>query len=502
MTRYEIQGCRAVVTGLLASLTLSGCLMNDSSDSADADPPAGDDTNSAPSIAGSPPRIIKVGVSYSLTPQAADPDDDSLTFSIANRPGWLTFDSADGSITGVPLLGAEGTYNDIEISVSDGQLSTSLQAFSITVEPSTAPNMPPEISGTPPSSVIVGQSYSFTPSASDPDGDALTFGVQNLPAWASFNDQTGRLFGTPQAGDVGAYANIAITVTDGQTTSSLPAFTIGVIAANATPSISGTPANAVVAGNTYSFVPTASDPNGDPLTFSVQNLPGWAAFDSATGEVSGTPQVADIGAYNGITLSVSDGTLSASLPAFTINVVATNSAPQISGTPATAVNVGQNYAFTPTASDPDGNNLTFSIQNRPSWAQFDTATGTLSGVPSAGDAGNYTGISISVSDGDLSASLPNFSIMVNQIALGSATLTWTPPTQNTDGSPLTDLAGYRIYYGTSPGNYSNTAAVSNPGVASFVVDGLTQGTWYFVTTSINTSGIESAYSNEATKTVN
>lgn len=502
MTRHEIQAYRTFVTGLLASLTLSGCLMNDSAESTDPADPGSNDTNRAPSIAGSPPRVIRVGVAYSFTPQATDPDADTLTFSIANRPNWLTFDSTDGSVAGVPLLGNEGTYNDIEISVSDGEMSANLQAFSITVEPNTAPNMPPEISGTPPSSVNAGGNYSFMPAASDPDGDALTFGIQNLPAWASFNDQSGRLSGTPQAGDVGAYANIAITVTDGLTTASLPAFTITVIAGNSTPTISGTPSGSIVAGNAYSFVPTASDPNGDTITFSVQNLPGWAAFDPATGELSGTPQMGDVGGYAGIVISASDGALSASLPAFTIDVIASNSAPQISGSPATAVNVGQNYAFTPTASDADGDTLNFSIQNRPAWAQFDTATGALTGTPAAGDAGSYANIAISVSDGNLSASLPAFSITVNQIALGSATLTWTPPTQNTDGTPLTDLAGYRIYYGTSPGNYPNTAAVNNPGVASFVVDGLAPGTWYFVSTTINGAGIESAYSNVATKTVN
>jgi hypothetical protein len=258
----------------------------------------------------------------------------------------------------------------------------------------------------------------------------------------------------------------------------------------------------VTAGTAYSFVPTASDPNNDPITFSVQNLPNWASFSTVTGELSGTPQASDVGIHGGIAISVSDGTNSSSLPAFSINVVAANSPPQISGSPAPSVNVGQSYSFTPTVSDPDGGNMTFSIQNRPNWATFSSSTGQLSGTPQAGDEGSYSNISISVSDGNLSDTLPGFTITVNQISLGSATLSWTPPTEHTDGSALMDLDGFRIYYGTSLGNYPNQITINNPGITSYVVEDLTPDTWYFVMTSFDTSNMESDFSNVATKTIN
>ncbi len=163
--------------------------------------------------------------------------------------------------------------------------------------------------------------------------------------------------------------------------------------------------------------------------------------------------------------------------------------------------VGQSYSFTPTASDPDGDNLTFSIQNMPPWAQFNTASGALSGTPQAGDAGSYANISISVSDGNLGDTLPQFTITVNQVSLGSVTLNWTPPTQNTDGSVLTNLAGFKIYYGTSPDNYPNQITINNPGITTAVVENLTPNTWYFVSTSFNSSGMESDFSNMATRTI-
>jgi hypothetical protein len=75
---------------------------------------------------------------------------------------------------------------------------------------------------------------------------------------------------------------------------------------------------------------------------------------------------------------------------------------------------------------------------------------------------------------------------------GVATLDWLPPTQNSDGTILTNLAGYTVYYGTDRNNLSQSVKVSNPGLASYTVTGLTSGTWYFSVTSYSADGVESA----------
>ena len=82
------------------------------------------------------------------------------------------------------------------------------------------------------------------------------------------------------------------------------------------------------------------------------------------------PTAAQAGSYPNVSISVTDGAAQDSLPPFTIVVSAPNRPPVISGSPATSVTVGQAYSFTPTASDPDGQALSFSIANRPSWATF------------------------------------------------------------------------------------------------------------------------------------
>jgi hypothetical protein len=276
---------------------------------------------------------------------------------------------------------------------------------------------------------------------------------------------------------------------------------------NAAPTIGGRPHSSAIAGIAYEFVPQAVDPEGQALTFSVTGRPAWASFDALTGRLWGTPTGSDVGTHGGIVISVSDGVASATLATFSIQVTAGttsapgNQAPTISGTPDGAATIGQAYGFTPTASDPDGQALTFSIVNRPSWASFNTSTGRLGGTPTSADVGTYSGIVISVSDGSASASLPSFTLAIQQVQTGSATISWTPPTTNTDNSPLTNLSGYRIYYGTNASNLTQALDLPNPGISSGVVENLAAGKWYFAVTSYNSSNVESERSNVTSKTI-
>src|SRR5262249_22450579 len=165
------------------------------------------------------------------------------------------------------------------------------------------------------------------------------------------------------------------------------------------------PGTTGVVGVAYTFQPSASDAKASTLTSAITGKPSWAAFDTSTGKLSGTPAAVDVGASSAIVISVSDGTEIASLPAFTITVshVAPPPPPTIAGTPGTHATVGKTYMFRPSASDASGAKLTFSIAAKPTWAAFDKSTGQLSGMPGTGNVGTDPGIVISVSDGSSSA---------------------------------------------------------------------------------------------------
>ncbi len=124
------------------------------------------------------------------------------------------------------------------------------------------------------------------------------------------------------------------------------------------PTIDGLPTFSLMESENYRFTPTASDRNCDTLTFSISGQPSWATFNAADGTLSGKPPVGSARSYQGVSISVSDGTYTASLPAFTITVYG-NAAPVLSGTPPGKVASGQRYDFVPIAFDPDGQTAEF-----------------------------------------------------------------------------------------------------------------------------------------------
>jgi gliding motility-associated-like protein len=375
----------------------------------------------------------------------------SLSPTIANRVVTLTSIQDNG-----------GTAN--------GGVDTSTLNVSATVT-IVAVNNAPVISGTPATSVSQDQAYSFIPTASDVDvNDVLTFSIVNKPTWANFNTATGALTGTPTNANVGTTTGIVISVSDGALSADLPVFNLTVININDAPTISGVPATSVDQDATYSFTPTASDIDvGDILTFSIINKPTWASFNTATGALTGTPTKADVGVNSGIVISVSDGILNASLPAFNLTVEPVNYPPTITGSAATSVKPGEMYSFQPSAGDVDGDQLTFSITNKPSWANFNPATGALSGTPLRSNEGVYNNIVISVTDGTASVSLPAFAIEVKSAPMITG-ISFTGGNFVYDGTAKslaisgTLPAGVTVTYSnnakTAAGSYTVTANIS------------------------------------------
>jgi hypothetical protein len=84
---------------------------------------------------------------------------------------------------------------------------------------------------------------------------------------------------------------------------------------------------------------------------------------------------------------------------------------------------------------------------------------------------------------------------------GNATLSWEAPTTDTNGAPLTDLVGYRVYYGTSANDLTDTIQLTSVGIQTYVIDNLAPGTWYFAVAAVASTGVESALSNVVSKTI-
>lgn len=284
----------------------------------------------------------------------------------------------------------------------------------------------------------------------------------------------------------------------------------------AAPTIAGSPKTTFGTNSWYMFLPDANDPavKKSQLRYSIVNKPAWALFSVYSGRLEGaTP--AQAGTYSNIRITVKSKTGSATLPPFSIQIhkkgasgdsgggSGSNRAPTVSGTPASSITAGSAYSFRPSGSDPEGRALTWSISNRPSWASFNTSSGALTGTPSASNVGTYSNVTISASDGTNRTSLRAFNIAVTSAGsnAGSATLSWTPPTSTTSGSSLSNLAGYRIYYGTSASNLSRTVEVDNAGLTRYVVSDLAPATYYFSVRAYTSGGSESGPSNVVSKVI-
>jgi hypothetical protein len=100
-----------------------------------------------------------------------------------------------------------------------------------------------------------------------------------------------------------------------------------------------------------------------------------------------------------------------------------------------------------------------------------------------------------------SGSADNTALPSSSSSAGAVTLSWLPPTTNTNGTTLTDLAGYRIYYGQSPTAMTEVIDISNAGLTAYMVENLAAGTWYFAVKAVTTTGIESSLSNVASTTI-
>jgi hypothetical protein len=171
----------------------------------------------------------------------------------------------------------------------------------------------------------------------------------------------------------------------------------------------------------------------------------------------------------------------------------------ISATPSRAI-VGHPYTLQPSVSNASGTQ-SFSATNLPAWLTINASSGLISGTPVAGDVGVDSNIVITVSAGGATASTTALSITVSQPASGNATVSWTIPTENADGTALTDLSGFVLLYGQSPVDLSQQVAITDATTTSYTLQNLPGGTWFFAIVSVNSAGVQSSPTNVASITI-
>ncbi|MGB0848891.1 MAG: putative Ig domain-containing protein [Thiolinea sp.] len=256
--------------------------------------------------------------------------------------------------------------------------------FAVAISSVATAGTTPTITGDPVSHVAIGTEYRFLPQIAAPDDDTLQLFIRRKPSWLHFNATTGELHGTPGTSDIGLHKNILILAKDSDgNKGKLPLFNISVF--NPGPTISGEPTTTINSGETYNFTPTAFDPNGDKLSFSISNKPNWASFNTRTGELKGTPAPIKTRNYRDIVISVSDSSSTVQLPAFGISVV--------NGTISTACTASLNNGDTLNCKLDDTGNRKFVLIDPPRGFSIQPKTGIVHWTPTSDQTGqHYIGI--------------------------------------------------------------------------------------------------------------
>ena len=201
-------------------------------------------------------------------------------------------------------------------------------------------------------------------------------------------------------------------------------------------------------GEVLTFTVSGSDPDGDSLTYSAENLPAGASFDSNIGEFNWTPGYDQAGAYANILFTVTDGgtpSLSDSEPV-TISVGDVNRVPVLNSIGDKSVNEGDVLIFTVSGSDPDGDFLTYNAENLPAGASFDPLSREFNWETTTGDAGDYSVLFRLTDDGT-----PSLGVSESvTITVGNVN---RPPVLNSIGDKIVDEGGLLAFTvsGSDPG---------------------------------------------------
>jgi hypothetical protein len=235
------------------------------------------------------------------------------------------------------------------------------------------------------------ESLEFTITASDPDADTLTYTAGNLPTGANFNATQQSFSWTPGYDTSGNYT-VTFTVTDNgfpaQSDSEEVTITVGDV--NRPPVLNSIGAKTVNENKSLEFTITASDPDGNALTYTTVNLPTGASFDATQQSFSWTPGYGASGNYN-VTFTVTDNgsPVQSDSEEVTITVGDVNRPPVLNSIGAKTINENESLEFTITASDPDADTLTYTAGNLPTGASFDANQHSFSWTPDYGTSGSY-----------------------------------------------------------------------------------------------------------------
>ncbi|MFB8798280.1 MAG: putative Ig domain-containing protein [Microcoleus sp.] len=397
--------------------------------------------NSDPTfLTAAPTTKLKAGESLVYRALASDPDADEVTYGLVLNPDGMSVDPKNGTVVWTPTATqVEEYYKELRatrdrliafgrgdsapqavkfnvvLRASDGKGGQALQYVEVELIP---PNNPPVFTSAAPSKEQpqAGKRFEYRAVAEDADGDNIVYTIlPGAPIGAAINATTGLVTWTPTAGQLGTNS-FTVKATDSKGSEAKLEVPLRVIEAipNRPPDITSSPRTVARIGNGYFYKLAATDPDGNPITFTLVSKPAGMTVD-AEGLVSWIPTASQTGPI-AVSVLASDGFGGSDTQSWTVNVSnsAVNRPPSITSTPDTVTNLERVYRYQLTGTDPEGDYLLWSLDNAPKGMVIDAKTGSLSWQPTPEQIGEQT-IAVRVTDAKGSYVGQEFSLKVTGI---------------------------------------------------------------------------------------
>lgn len=329
--------------------------------------------NEAPVIISEPPLQIVWPNDYSYAVVAEDADQDPISYTLLSAPEKATINQWTGLISW-PVSEVEPGQYAFSVKASDDKGAFDTQDFVVTV------NMPdnyaPEIISTPVLNAEIYTQYQYLVEAIDRDNDKLTFSLEQAPNGMMIDPVSG-VIDWPVGADQTGQQLVVVSVTDGKV-SDKQSFNIEVIAPNnEAPTITSTPVLETVVGEYYQYLATATDPNSDPLSFSLIEAPAGMQINAQTGLIDFVSDSAQLGTHT-VTVKVTDAPGLSDTQSFQLSVVEQgNLAPIITSPAVNLVDEQQAYQYQVVATDDRDMVLNYSLTHAPQGMVIDPASGLI-----------------------------------------------------------------------------------------------------------------------------
>lgn len=334
-------------------------------------------------------RTDAEGSSISIDAGATDPDPDILTYSATGLPPGLSINLSTGLISGtIGFTATSASPYSVQVTVNDGTGGTDSDTFAWTI---TNTNRAPQLDPVADRTVNEGSTVSFSTSATDPDGNSLAFSLVGAPTGATINPTTGAFSWTPGETQGPDSYTFDVKVIDNGSPA-LPdtdKLTITVGEVNRAPTLTNPGNQSHIDGDSVSFTVPANDLDSpsNTLTYTATGLPAGLTINSSTGLITGTitGAAADASPYTA-KITVNDGNGGTDSVTFTWTIAAqsstTNRAPTVSWIGTKSVDELSQIQFTVTATDPDGDSLTFTLVGPAVGSSIGRTTGVFTWTPS------------------------------------------------------------------------------------------------------------------------